>query len=261
MRKKDVLGYMIILSLLVLVSGAFYARSAILGSRPQLDEDTLCPIGKELLAHTVLLVDRTDPLTKEQTTRLFDLIRRIRRGLTEYEEFSIFLITENQISIAEPYFSLCAPPQGDQASPWHQNPRKIRQAYEQKFGEPLKSKVEDLQKGTVAPASPIMSTIGAVMRRADMSNKVARRRLLIVSDFLENTEGFTQYTGNGTTFESFKRTPNYSASQRTRLDGVSVELLYVHRERDAAFQRAGHRRFWEQWFEDRGARDIVWQDW
>src|SRR5689334_4235861 len=110
MKKKDFWGFVIIGTILFFAGCALYARSVLVGGRPQLDEESLCPVGRELGAHTAILVDRTDPLTKDQTAHLLHLVQQVRRGLAEFEAFSIFLITGDQVSIAEPYFDLCAPP-------------------------------------------------------------------------------------------------------------------------------------------------------
>jgi hypothetical protein len=86
---------------------------------------------------------------------------------------------------------------------------------------------------------------------ASASGTPLPKRLVIVSDMLENSEAGNHYRG-APDFLAFKLTPAY-ARVRSHLDDVAVTIFYLRRDDAAGVQGVSHIRFWNQWFADQGA--------
>src|SRR5260221_10218770 len=87
--------------------------------------------------------------------------------------------------------------------------------------------------------SPIMEAVQAVpvgrLEPADAARATAAplpKRMVIVSDMLENGAGGSHYRGVPS-FSAFKASPAYP-KLRSHLDGVGVTILYLRRDNGAA---------------------------
>ena len=77
------------------------------------------------------------------------------------------------------------------------------------------------------------------------------KQLVIVSDMLQNTAGFSQYHGVEP-FDTFRQSPYY-IKVRTSLSKVEVTLFYLRRSTSGNLQGRRHIEFWENYFKDAGA--------
>jgi hypothetical protein len=77
------------------------------------------------------------------------------------------------------------------------------------------------------------------------------KRLIIISDFMQNVPGGLSMYNGVPDFGKFKLTPYY-ARVRADLHGVSVTGLYLERG-GLRVQDGAHVSFWERYFQDQGA--------
>ena len=131
------------------------------------------------------------------------------------------------------------------------NVRKMQRRFERRFEAPLAQVLDQFRTASTAPRSPILETIRAVSRRPDFSTAVPERRLVIISDMLENVEEFSHYSRD----YSFSRVRQngYYASVRADLRDVEVRVLYVDRPGQQRHQGPRHIEFWREYFRDSGA--------
>ncbi len=90
--------------------------------------------------------------------------------------------------------SLCNP--GKTASEFIGNPRREYVKWVEKFGRPLDDALKVLTQPGKGNQSPIVEAIGDVVARRENRVEAGDRKLLIVSDMLQNSSQYTMF-GNG----------------------------------------------------------------
>ena len=251
-RRDDMLGGALIVVLVGLLLGlgalAYYLKQAVLH-----DGGTPCP-SDQGVPHTVILVDRTDPFTDLHTMLLENVVERGSAALRRGERLSIFLIEARASVRPAPILSLCKPNDGSDANWLYENATLLRATFEKQFAQPLTALVDRLHEPAQAPASPILETIRAVSLLPSFSEAQERRKLIVVSDLLENTARYSHYSTRPN-FEEFRTSP-YGASLMPSLKGVSVELVYLPNQRAQRRQGRAHLAFWHAYFTDAGATAV-----
>ncbi|HEV3111394.1 MAG TPA: hypothetical protein VGY99_12955, partial [Candidatus Binataceae bacterium] len=141
------------------------------------------------------------------------------------------------------------------ASELTSNPQLIGKRWKMKFIEPLNKQLDTMLRGSGSKDSPIMESIqvvGVSVFDTPAFHDLADKRLVIVSDMLQNTAGYSQYRGD----ESYSRfcTSGYFLKVRSNLEGVDVTILYLRRTDVRHLQGKRHLEFWENYFSDAKAR-------
>jgi hypothetical protein len=216
----------------------------------RLDPETLCPLSGAR-GHSILLVDKTDPLNFTQKQAFLQYLAEFGRGkVAEGELFSVFVLGEDFAANAKPLFEMCNPGRGETKNIWTSNPEKIRRLFEDRFLAPMAALADQLEGRTPAPNSPIMEMLQLVAINGFRAKAVdGPRHLYVVSDMLQNTPPFSQYRGD-TEFNIFRNTVLFQ-KVRTDLERVDVELAYLLN--NPARQNRRHLKFWEDYFQAMGA--------
>jgi len=244
--------------LIIICCGLIFFSLGILSiylSRERVDSDTLCLLNEPITGHTAILIDRTDPLNSKQTRWLKKEIIRIKVDLKTNEKLSIFLITNASDSFLRPIFSLCSPGSGKDANPLYENPKRIRKKFEAKFGKPLETALDPLTKGTSYQESAIFETIKNLTDESDFSQKINNRKIIIVSDMLQNVAAFSHYKNK--TFRDLVGTEYYQKI-KPNLNSVSMKIYYMANNYPNARMLQGpkHIKFWKTFFKSAGADQI-----
>lgn len=245
-----------VLAFLILAIGA---RLLVHPGRP--NPATLCPAGGPS-AITALLIDTTDPLNAIQRAAVAVRLNQIVSHLRLNEEIAVYSLSPTGDPL-KPAFVICRPLEPSEASELTGNRAIAKQRFDGVFTPRVASVLAAATAGAPAGRSPIMAAIQAIavsaFQAADATSKSGPlpKRLIIVSDMLENSEAWNQYKGVPN-FRSYKSTPAY-ARVRSHLDGVSVTILYLRRDDAAGVQGLFHIAFWNAWFADQGASvdDVV----
>lgn len=219
-----------------------------------IDRETLCP-NTGPIAHTVLLVDQTDPLNFNQRQafiRLFeDLVdRRIQPG----ELISVFVLGEDYREGAKPLVDICNPGSGQGQSELTANIAKLNAQFRSRFREPLLKQADALITTAPAKNSPILEMLQLVSLNAFRKHEVkGPRRLIIVSDMLHNTPQLSMYKGIPT-YDDFAQS-DYARRMQTRFDGAEVEIHEVlHYPK---LQTRALIEFWENYFAESGVKIML----
>jgi hypothetical protein len=248
-RKHDILrGVLALVLCVAAVGGAGYAWFMREGA---VDRATLCPQAGPR-GHVVVLVDQTDPLNFTQSAafqRMFeDLIdHRVAPG----QLVSVFSLGEDYRRTVTPLIELCNPGRGEGKSDLTANTRKLEMQFRERFRARLLEQREALIAAAPSKSSPIFEMLQLVAINSFRKHAVeGPRRLIIVSDMMHNTPGYSMYQGPPD-FDAFAAT-DYGRRTGADLNGVEVELHYVLNA--PRLQTRRQLQFWESWFRRSGAR-------
>lgn len=240
---------------LITAVGIAAAACYFLLNRPEgLDPETLCPAcGPK--GHYVLLVDMTDPLSFTQKLA-FEVVLRdiIEKQTPEGYLLSVFAMGEDFRENAEPLVEICNPGTGEDKSEWTANLKQLRRLYNERFRDVLFNQASLLTASPPAKASPIFEMLQMVGINAFRKHDVkGERRLIVVSDMLNHTPGFSMYKGL-VDYRDFAAT-SYARKVQLDLSGVDVEIHYLINSPELQTRR--NLKFWEDYFTGAGARIVV----
>jgi hypothetical protein len=220
-----------------------------------LDARTLCPQNDAPVSLLVVMVDTSDSLNIVQRTAVTNQIQQATSKIPDHGEVELFTIGPVTNTLLEPQVSVCNPGNAKGASELTSNQQLIGKRWKKKFIEPLNKQLARMLGGSGSKDSPIMEGIQSVavsvFGKPDFHD-VNNRQLIIVSDMLQNTAGYSHYRGD----ESYSRfrTSSYCLKVRPNLDGVDVTILYLRRAEVRRLQGKRHLKFWEDYFTDAKAR-------
>lgn len=246
----------IIASCLVIVVLVIYSAWRAAEAARNFDGETLCRKDLPLKGHTVVLVDKSDFMAKEEIAALAARIQLIKRSgeLARNSLLTVLVVNGDTAGMLTPSFRLCNPGTKDDANALFQNPLFVQADFDDKFGRPLDDALKALMEPETTRTSPILEAIKHIADGSDFNKVQGPRRLIIFSDMLQNVPEYSHY-GNVARYEAFKGTP-YQETVAARLEGVDVEIHYLDRPRDRLHQNAGHRKFWQDYFTDAGASSV-----
>lgn len=251
LAKNVAIGIAAIFVFISAVAGAtyyFFTRD------PGLDRRTLCP--KEgARAHTVLLVDKTDPLNFNQKQAFLRLLEElVDRRIAPGQLISVFVLGDDFRQGAKPLVEVCNPGAAEGRSALTANLVKLNAQFRERFREPLLKQADALISTTPAKASPLLEMVQLVSLNGFRKHAVdGSRRLIIVSDMLHKTPQYSMYQGIAD-FDTFAAT-EYGRKMTAELPGVEVEIHHV-----LHYPKLQTRRqldFWNAFFSRSGARIVA----
>lgn len=237
-------------AILAMVSGtiALFATAAFM-QPPTLDEATGCRLDRKDPAHTVLLIDQSDPFAENDLGWVTDLLEAEARALPRHGRLTVIVPDAARPHEPDVRFSACTPGSAADANPVFQNPAMIEAAWTNDFHAPLKTEVTAVLRDKSAPESPLMETLYAVADRADFQPARKNRRIVIVSDLMQHSADFSFYR-SGADWDAFGTTR--LAATLPDMDGVTVAARVVPRqEYDLPLSEV--KAFWRDWFGAAGA--------
>lgn len=233
--------------MLTSVFGLFAA--AAINQPPPTDSKTGCRLDREDPVHTIVLVDQSDPFNATDLDWVRTLLDGEARSLPRYGRLT--LVVPNSASPYDPaqVFTGCSPGSGTEANPLFQNPKMIQQSWERKFHAPLMATTDEALRDTVAPSSPLMEAMYTIADRPDFQPGVPSRRLILVSDLMQHSPGFSMYKSGA---DEAAWSDSTLADMRAGLEGVEVVARIVPRQQ-YALPLGEVKAFWRDWFAAAGA--------
>lgn len=217
-----------------------------------IDPDTLCRNDRPLADHTVVLVDRTDPLLGHIADTIFREINDIKDTLPKHAMLSIYQINAESAEVMAPEFCLCNPGNGDDESMLYKNPAQIRRRWEEQFGAPLSTSLNALREVAVAETSPILEALGVVGDLPKFREATNSRRIVIYSDMLQNMGWYSQYGAGANSMPPADQLGNVIHD----LDGVDILIRYIERSKYSWAQGIDHQALWKEILMGMGARSV-----
>ena len=279
-RRRKALGAGILAAVVVLTLavGGYVAQRHY--RSVSLDPETMCPADRMPSAHVAVLIDASDPLNPVQREFVAKYLRSLRDEIPQYGKFALYVLQDPERQVVDPVLSLCNPGDGRDASFIDENPRQIRARWRQGFAEPLEQAIGRTLDAPPSGTSPIAEMIAAVAVDAfpvgpgaprsaasaasagygatgggeGGSGRSAARRLIVVSDLLQNSEKLSHYGRRAAEL------PDLAGSEAVEpliadLSGVEVTALYLSRAEGAGERLQGrdHVRHWETLLDRCGA--------
>jgi hypothetical protein len=216
------------------------------------DPATLCPTRRSLSEIAVILLDVSDRFSEPQRLQIRSHLARLRDSIPRFGLVEVYTVDRLGRRVTEPVSHLCNPGTGADLSRIYQNPELAKKKWEG-FSAKLNADVDRQISKPPLKSSPIFEAIQATALRTFGKPEYdgLPKRLVIVSDLLQNVPGGLSMYARVPSFESFKTTP-YFSRVRTDLNGVSVELYYLIRSGEAR-QNRDHLAFWQEYFQHQGA--------
>jgi len=158
---------------------------------------------------------------------------------------------------------LCNPGRGDQVNALFRNPAQIEERFNEKFNQPLETILEDLVEPKEAPNSPVLEALARLGQTDAFSNRAPARRIVMISDMLQNSDVFTIYGGGGTLPENIPDAISVADTTMRRfgdsLNGVELEIRLIPRQRYVDMQRGALKDYWDEIFAELGV-SVTWRD-
>lgn len=236
-----------IAAMLVSVFGLFAV--AAFSAPPTTLADTNCRSDRRDPAHTIILIDQSDPFSANDIAWLQELVEAESRALPRHGRLT--LMTPNAALAHEPraLVSLCSTGSPENANPLFSNPRMVEDTWRADFHTPIVETVNAALTNTVAPASPLGESLFAIADRADFQLRQRGRRLVIVSDLMQHSEDFSFYA-SGADYGLYSQSP--LAEYTPDLSGVDVIARIVPRQAyDLPIGEV--KAFWRLYFDAAGA--------
>ena len=218
---------------------------------PPLDRTTLCPKDGPPKGVTAVLIDTTDPMSPIQQATTRAELENVRLDVPRHGAFEIYRVGVTQAGIHEPVFKGCNPGTPEEINMLVESERHGRKRWEEGFKAPLDAVFQESLQSTGASNSPIIESLQAVAAQAFSSNQLddVSKKLIIVSDMLQNTPILNHYRGS-LDYEAWQESLG-AGSPLAHLAGVEVKILYLTRPDTP--QGGKHVLFWENYFEGHGA--------
>jgi hypothetical protein len=241
---------LVILATLLLLAGG--AAAWWFTRQPAVDRVTLCPASGPTGIHAVL-IDRSDPITPLQATRVRQVLEQAVLEAPVGARIALYVAESDGITALSPELALCNP--GRDANPIYQNPRMIREQYEQQFKSRLDAAITRLLAQSTRQTSPIMESLKAVCIDAFGAQPVgAALRMTLVSDLIQHSPAVSHIRDRD--YEALLRSPRLQALVAD-CKGASVEIVYLLRPTQRGqpgIQTRAHQSFWDRYLQRVNAR-------
>ena len=247
------MGMLLLIAAIVLliVGGAFlYFKSQSLLTPT--DAYSLCPIKQNPAEVVAILLDPSDRLGEPQKIQLQGILQRIADKVPKFGLVEVYRIGTTASALPSPVIHLCNPGTGDSVSQVYANPELATRKWKM-FAESVTTTINREISTNQQASSPIFEAVQAIGVRAFSQPMFDHlpKRLVIVSDLLQNVPGHIDMYRSMPEFSTFKATPYYKQI-RTDLSGVTVFIVYLNRPFVPTQGRA-HVNFWENYFRDQNA--------
>lgn len=221
---------------------------------PATDHMTACRMDQKDPAHTIILIDQSDPFQKNDYGWVDSLVDEEARRLPKYGRLTV--VTPNTADPFEPQqvFSACSTGAARSANPLFENPRMVEDAWRDSFRKPLGAAVNTVMKDKTAPSSPLAEALYSVFDRSDFrAENSSKRRVVIISDLMQNSKDFSFY----------RKGADYSSFQETKLGrftfnagGAEIIARIVPRQQyDLPLEDL--KLFWKSYFSDANANFLA----
>jgi hypothetical protein len=216
------------------------------------DAATLCPTKRPLSEVVVILLDVSDRFSDPQRIQIQNHLARLRDSVPRFGLVEVYTVDRLRRRLTEPVLHLCNPGTGADLSRVYQNPDLAKKRWEG-FAGKLTADIDSQTSAAPMKTSPIFEAIQATAVRTFGKPEYdgLPKRLVIVSDLLQNVPGKLSMYAGVPSFEAFKTTP-YFSRVRADLKDVSVQVYYLARG-DVAEQNRAHLAFWKSYFKSQGA--------
>lgn len=216
------------------------------------DKESLCPVSGAKSV-TVILIDQTDAFSTIQRGDIRSQLVDVRDEVEQHGAITIYLVGDPNEQTLMPVFTICNPGTEEEINKFKESVIQARKRWHNRFAARLDRELDTTLAPHSADFSPILESVQSISitEFSGRSNNRRKKRLIIISDFLQRSRMHSQYKSI-VGFDRFRRTDNFQ-KLKADLRDVSVEMLYLRRTTANSVQGSDHKRFWKQYFESQGA--------
>jgi len=220
-------GWFKIVGVIALVATVGVAYVAVARGNKALDDETLCPSTPSSI--TVLLVDVTDPMTTAQRQDFRNQLNRLKNSIPRYGKLVVTKVDSSSSELLQPVIVRCNPGTAKDVDEWNGDPRGVQKRHDEGFVAPLDEAFAGLTNASAADRSPIFESVQSVTLTELAGPDVADlpRKLVLVSDLLQNTDAISFYSGIPAPDQLTKSAPFRRV--RTDLSEMEVEIWMLER--------------------------------
>lgn len=214
-----------------------------LRNKSALDPSTLCPTSPTSI--TTVLVDVTDAMNLPQKQDFLNELERLRDSIPRLGALKVFKVDATSERLLVPVITRCNPGTDADVSALNGDKQLAAKRWEEGFRKPLDIAFADITKATPSARSPILESIQSIAL-TELKNQKADgkpRRLIVISDLLQNTNKISFYKGIPDSTTMLDSVPFRSV--RTDLNGIDVELWMLERSDTKDSQPRALADLWE----------------
>ena len=213
-------------------------------------DEAFCPVANGPVAQIAILFDLTDPMAPAQSAQLLQYIKAEFSKAAVGTQFTMGVVSENERDWGATA-PLCKPPSEKDVSALTQNVSLVKKRYDERFMAPLQTNLDRMISASGAKTSPIMESLQALVANTPgFLTFEGPRRLILVSDLLQNSDAMSFYRGHD--WKSFQASTAFHRLGRTLKD-VQVEIFAVPRQVTKLKDPSAVEDFWIRYFELQGA--------
>lgn len=253
-RRQFLIGSALIAFALVVMFAIAVGVLAVRRSHVSLDPATQCPFdGPRSI--TAIVVDRTDPISETTALDMRQVLEREVSDVPRYGAVYLFAIDRRPAAAPRPLFMRCNPGRGEEVDSLSESKKLVEREFRRSFRKPLEDTLDALQTSGTSDRSPIVETLQSVGVRAFGGSESADvpKRLVVASDFLQNSDRLSFYGANPASVLSSDAAEDLAAP----LADVDVRMLFIRRDGADAAHTTALRDAWTRFFRKSGAAEIV----
>jgi hypothetical protein len=197
----------------------------------------------------VIGIDATDILSEAQRLDVTNRLETAISGIPTNWRVEVWNVAPTSGIATITGAAICKPEVN--VSLWTANPRKAQQRFTQ-FMKSVNQTLAEVLSQPASSESPILESVQAVGLRsfgAPEMAKVNERRLILVSDLVQNTRQIS-FTKSLIPYQAFRLSKTFDAL-RAPLAGAQIEILFLSRPNSSA--ASALIGWWQQYFADTGA--------
>ena len=212
------------------------------------------------IAHHLLLVDTTDKYDASDIRIFEQAVDDEARRTKRCDRFSVFSVESDKPNEPTLRITRDVPVDANATDAWDRRADYYNVIWKSEFGDPVAKETMAQIKREKQQTSPIIESIFAIARQPDFGASVPSRRLIIVSDMLQNSiyDGavISHYSPAPPDFTSFAQT-EFGRDFAPNLKNVTVEIYYLQRPDALRYQSKAHCQFWRDFFTHAQAHVII----
>lgn len=216
------------------------------------DSQSLCATDSPPTELLVLLLDMSDTLAEPQRLALRNELDRIVASVPRMGRIETYAVAERFERLTMPLPPLCNPGDGHELNRLYENPEKAKKRWNE-FQARLHQQLDALMNRERSDTSAIFEAVQAsAVRTLDKpAYDGVSKRLVVVSDLMQNVPGKVSFYQGVPAFSQFETT-RYFSEVRADLTDVHVDILFLAR---APAEQRGRDllRFWEHYLAAQGA--------
>ena len=247
---NNLVWYLVIGACVLLIAGAFLGITQILLPKGRIDEQTLCHSSGPINVTSILL-DLTDPLSRTQQNRLRTIIANEVATSSTDTMIALGIVSEFPDRWGAKY-AKCKPATGDDANPLYENRELISERYNREFMAPIKRLIDETMTSEAENKSPIMEALQSLVAETpDFTRVRGQKKIIIVSDMLQNSDDLSFYRGQGWDYFVSR---NGEQRLARNLSNAVVEILRIPRIGGNTPPPELVDEFWVRYFDLQGSR-------